>query len=176
MDGNYLLQSNVLQGGCERRVEEYMSLNWNLSEGQNPFLADDKAAAICRFHYAESAAVEDRAVKDDVEAALERAMSLLNANVKNESTYFLVEWDLPSATLRLAVTDERKVQDEADVVTCRFTLLNQQLQVEEAGQVEACSGKVRFWAKDYLSTCTEFMNYSLVALYTDTERSRTSIL
>lgn len=153
-----------------------MSLSWNLSEGCNPFWADDKAAAECRFHYAESSATEEEVVKDDMEAALEKAMELLNGNVKNESLYFMVEWDRPSSTLRLAVTNDRKAQDAADVVTCRFESLNRQLQAEGPDSVAACSDRVKFWAKDYLSTCTEFMNYSLVALYTDTSRNETSIV
>ncbi len=153
-----------------------MSLNWNMSEGENPFAAEQQGAAVCRFHYAESPASEDRALKDDMEEALEKAMALLNANVKNESRYFLVEWDRANAVLRLAVTDDRKQQDAADVVTCRFTSLHQRLQTEDESAAEACSDKINFYAKDYLSTCTGFMDYSLVAMYTDGARNEACML
>jgi hypothetical protein len=153
-----------------------MSLNWTLSEGQNPFVSDDPHAAEHRFHHAESAAVEDSAVANDIDAALAKAVSFLNANVKNESRYFLVEWDPSSSTLRLAVTDDRKQQDAADVVSCRFMALNQQLQAQGAEAVEQCSEKVQFWLKDYLSSCAAFMDYSLVAVFTDGARDRVRML
>lgn len=153
-----------------------MSLNWTLSEGQNPFVADDLCAAERRFHHTESTAVEDSAVANDIDAALEKAVSFLNANVKNESRYFLVEWDRSSSILRLAVTDDRKLQDATDVVCCRFAALNQQLQAQGAEAVEQCSEKVQFWLKDYLSSCAAFMDYSLVAVFTDSTRDRVRML
>lgn len=153
-----------------------MSLNWNLSEGKNPFAPEEQGATACRFHHAESPACEDEAVKNDMEEALEKAMALLNANVKNESRYFLVEWDRENAVLRLAVTNDRKAQDAADVVTCRFMMLHQRLQTEDEPAVDACSDKVNFYAKDYLSTCTGFMDYSLVAMYTDGSRNDVRML
>ena len=153
-----------------------MSLNWNLSEGKNPFAPEEQGVTACRFHHAESPASEDEAVKNDMEEALEKAMALLNANVKNESRYFLVEWDRVNAVLRLAVTNDRKAQDAVDVVTCRFTALYQRLQMEGESAAEACSDKINFYAKDYLSTCTGFMDYSLVAMYTDGARNEARML
>jgi hypothetical protein len=52
------------------------------------------------------------------------------------------------------------------------------LQQAEDGpaRLEAFSDKVSFWAKDYLSTSTEFMNYSLVALYATTVRAEAVLL
>ncbi len=153
-----------------------MSLNWNLSEGENPFAPEEQGVTANRFHFAESGATEDGVLKDDMEEALEKAMALLNANVKNESRYFLVEWDRANAVLRLAVTNDRKAQDAADVVTCRFAALQQRLQTADESAIEACSDKVNFFAKDYLSTCAGFMDYSLVAMYTDSSRNETRML
>ncbi|MET4000432.1 hypothetical protein [Marinobacterium sp. MBR-109] len=154
-----------------------MSLSWSLSENLNPFVPEEKGEGLC-FHAAQSSVVDDVAVKDAIEAALERAIGYLDANVKNESLYFMVEWALPSSTLRLAVTDERKCQDSSEVVSCRFSELNQQLHQggDLQAEAQALSDKVKFWAKDYLSTNTEFMNYSLVALYTDGTRAEAKLL
>jgi hypothetical protein len=64
------------------------------------------------------------------------------------------------------------------VVVCQFSALNRVLQQAEDGaaRLEAFSDKVSFWAKDYLSTSTEFMNYSLVALYATTVRAEAVLL
>ncbi|MBV0934713.1 hypothetical protein [Marinobacterium weihaiense] len=143
-----------------------MSLNWNTREHNNPFDPDDAAQAGCCFHYAESQAVDDAALKQDVEACLALSMSQLNANVKNESLFYMVEWQPETAVLRLSVTDGQKANDARDVVCCRF--------VAVGGQ--DLSDRMSFWAKDYLSTCTGFMDFSLVALFTDSTRARTQIL
>ncbi|GAA0787005.1 hypothetical protein [Marinobacterium sediminicola] len=153
-----------------------MSLNWELSEGKHPFVVGRKGAEACRFHCAESVAVEDNAVKDDLEETLAQAITFLNANVKNESLFFMVEWDAASSTLTLSVTDAQKEQDAADVVTCRFAELQQQLEAEGEAALDVVSSKIAFWAKDFLSTCTPFMNYSLVAVYTDGDRDKAGLL
>lgn len=154
-----------------------MSVNWSVSEDRNPFVAEESASGLV-FHAAESTAVDDVAVKDAVEAALERAVACLDANVKNESLYFMVEWAPSRSVLRLAVTDAGKVQDSPEVVVCQFPALNAVLQQAEdvPARLEAFSDKVSFWAKDYLSTSSEFMNYSLVALFVTTVRAEGVLL
>jgi len=153
-----------------------MSLSWSLSDAENPFVPADRYTAGCRFHHAESVAVDDHSAKNELEVALEKAVALLNANVKNESRYFMVEWHLPSSTLRLAVTNDTKSEDGADVVTLRFTALNEQLQAAGESERELHSEKVQFWVKDFLSTCAGFMDYSLVAVFTDGVRDRVRML
>ena len=150
-----------------------MSLTWNTRERVNPFAVDVEPLPACRFHYAESAATDDATTKDDMEVCLELASTLLNTNVKDESLYFMVEWDSATAVVRLAVTDCHKANDAPDVVVCRFASL-----LTETGEAaEAVSDKVRFWVKDYLSTTNgQFMNYSLVALFTPGMRAQTQLL
>ena len=153
-----------------------MPLSWKLSNTGNPFATVDQFADGCRFHFAESMAVDDRAVKDDLEEAMEQAIVLLDANVKNESRYFMVEWDLLHSILRLAVTNDARSEDAEDVVALKFSALNEQLQTEGEAEIDSCSEKVQFWAKDFLSTCTGFMDYSLVAVFTDSTRDKVKML
>lgn len=153
-----------------------MSLNWSLSEGNNPFVSNDPHAAECRFHHAQSNAMDDSALVNDIDAALDKAVSFLNANVKNESRYFLVEWNRPSSTLRLAVTNDAKLEDGADVVVLGFTALNAKIQTAGDSERELYSEKMQFWVKEYLSICAGFMDYSLVAVFTDSTRDRVRML
>src|SRR5690554_1661401 len=155
---------------------ETMSLNWSLSEGHNPFVSNDPHAAEGRFHHAQSNAMDDSALVNDTDAALDKAVSFLNANVKNESRYFLVEWNRPSSTLRLAVTDDAKLEDGADVVVLGFTALNAKIQTAGDLERELYSEKMQFWVKEYLSICAGFMDYSLVAVFTDSTRDRVRML
>jgi hypothetical protein len=48
-----------------------MSLNWSLSEGHNSFVSNDPHAARCRFHHAQSNAMDDSALVNDIDAALD---------------------------------------------------------------------------------------------------------
>lgn len=149
-----------------------MSLIWNESARVNPFVAGEGEATECRFHCAESGATDDVALKHDLEACLAVAITHLNANVKNESLYFMVEWNPSAAVITLTVTDGDKGNDAHDVVTCRFAAL-----AGATGQdAERLSDQVKFLVKDYLSTNGPFMNYSLVALFTDSTRANTQLI
>ncbi|PSL11717.1 hypothetical protein CLV44_12335 [Marinobacterium halophilum] len=152
-----------------------MSLIWNESVGVNPFAAIAGDATECRFHYAESAATNDTLVKDAFEECLAMAISYLNANVKNESLYFIVAWDPTTSVVNVVVTDDQKQNDAHDVVTCRFAALNE-AKADQSSSLQQYSDTVKFWIKDYLSTNGPFMHYSLVALYTDGTRADTCIL
>lgn len=147
-----------------------MSLDWNICEQTHPFDAEVPTAVGYRFHHAESNAADDPAIKQDLEASLEKAVSLLDRNVKNESLFFMAEWNPAGGVLRLSVTDGQKANDAEEIVCTRFNSL---VGGEAGGEL---TEKVSFWVKDFLSICESFMNFSLVALFTDTSRERVQIL
>lgn len=151
-----------------------MTLNWQQHQDQHPFLTTEGMQGH-RYLAAESAVTLEDDVKDVVEAALEQAEALLDSNVANSSLFFLATWDKDGSVLTLSVTDATKKEDAPDLVTCRFTVLSEQLSAD-AGAYDDLSAKLQFWIKDYLSTSTRFMNYSLVAVFTDSGRDRCQIV
>lgn len=152
-----------------------MTLSWQIHEDQHPF-ASNETVAEHRYHAAESSATEESAVKDVVEAALAQAETLLDRNVTNASLFFMVTWSPREGALTLSVTDADKAKDAPDLVTCRLVALNEQLQKGGENAYQDFIGKLQFWIKDYLSTSTAFMNYSLVAVFTDAGRDHCQIV
>lgn len=147
-----------------------MSLNWKTSDNLNPFAAAaDAPAPGLRFHHAESAAADDDSLKQVLEEVLARAVELLDSNVDDQAQCLLLEWNPAQASLRVSVSDASRQRDAQEVVICRLPAL-------AAQEPAVCSEKLRFWAKDYLSTCLAFMRFSLLALYTDCDRARASLL
>ena len=49
---------------------------------------------------------DEDAIKAGVEAALEKAVSLLDRNVRDDSRYLLCEWNADAARLQVVVSDD----------------------------------------------------------------------
>ncbi|MBA4502665.1 hypothetical protein [Marinobacterium marinum] len=148
-----------------------MSLIWNETVETNPFMALSSDEDGCTFHATESSSADDEALKQDVEACLDKAVSLLNANVRNESLYFFVEWHPAQSVLKMLVTGTDKVCQAQTIPVCRFAAVD----AERAAQVEFVE-LMKFWIKDYLSLVPGFMDFSLVAMFTDTDRDRARLV
>ncbi|BBM04265.1 hypothetical protein [Microbulbifer sp. GL-2] len=58
---------------------------------------------------------------------------------------------------------------------CNFLALEKKIQAAESAQ-EEFPDTLRFWCKEYLSTDQGFAQFSLVALFTDTNRESAVIL
>lgn len=109
---------------------------------------------------------DEAAIKLGLEAALEKAVSLLDRNVRDESRYLLCEWNAPEAWLQIVVSDDGKSQDAPEVVECRFDGFDDAVDVDQ----------VQFLIRDYLTTCTAFLGWSLLAAFHEGDRQRSRLL
>lgn len=129
---------------------------------------------------AQTMAAENSELKLATEACAEKMIGLLASNIQDESLYLLFEWDKIHSTLVVVVTDASKKCDAKQKVVCEFFKLNQNLkqlpQAEFAEKAENYADWIKYWLLDYLSSCTAFLNFSLVAIFHADSRDHTELL
>lgn len=123
---------------------------------------------------AESGCITDAEIKSALAECIEKAASMLSMNIVDESLYFLFEWDAAQSVLSIVVTDDQKKHDSVYSVRCQFSALS----TIESDQCDGDSliEKLQYWIKNYLTTCSAFMNFSLVAAFTSESRSDSMML
>jgi len=152
-----------------------MGLEWKEDQLLNPFgFANDDSGEYEVFT-ANSVAVSNDDVYRDLARSLQMAISKLAVNVTDSSLFFLIHWEPASSILTISVTDDCRANDSRGVVRCCFLALEERIQAFESAQ-EEFSDTLRFWCKEYLSTDQGFTQFSLVALFTDTNRESAVIL
>jgi hypothetical protein len=138
-------------------------LNWTTTQTFNTII-----------HTTSAPSTTEHDLRNTIETCAEKAISLLKSNIQDDSLYLLFEWDSSNANLNILVTDATKKHDAPEIVFCTFPELAKQLNQPE--QSTAYAELVKFWLHDYLTTCTEFFSYSLVAIFHSSNRSNTELL
>jgi len=113
-------------------------------------------------HHAEYAGTEESGIRLALAECVEKSISLLHTNIKDESLYLLFEWCAASSVLGVVVTDSTKKIDSPQVVKCGFSRLE--------------SEDLQYWLGDYFTTCESFMRYSLVAAFHSQTRAESALL
>lgn len=160
-----------------------MSLAWKRNREVNPFEVVAGDTTQYTVHLSESNDIDDSLVKTAIEECIEKSVSLLAENINEKSMYYLCEWDPVCSMLTIVVTDATKEIDSPNVVKCSFVALDDKflkLQDREDSKwevlVEKYSENVRNWIRDYLTTCSGFMSYSLVAAFHSESRESSELL
>ena len=118
----------------------------------------------------------EQQVKLAIENCADKAIKLLKNTIQDDSLYLLFEWDLNTASLSIVVTDASKTHDSPDSVHCVFSgVYSEFAQANEAQRLEYAD-TVKFWLHDYLTTCSTFFSYSLVAIFHNSTRQNTELL
>lgn len=104
-----------------------------------------------------------------VEAAVARGVELMPRTVVDASRYFMCEWRAQHSLLRIQVTDETKNIDSP--IRVELSLPGFQERSESQS-----SELVKFWITDYLSTCTDFLRFAVIALFHTGDRTRGVLL
>jgi hypothetical protein len=138
-------------------------LNWNTTQSANTILHALTVTETTELH-----------IRKTIEAGTDKAIDLLKTNIQDDSLYLLFEWDSSSASLKILVTDATKTRDAPAVVCCTFSHLAQTFTHQE--QSNTYAELVKFWLHDYLTTCSAFFSYSLVAIFHSSARSNTELL
>ena len=119
-------------------------------------------------HFTDCTATDDKALAKAVDESIDKMISLMDAAVTDESRYLLFDWCETSATLAIYVTDDSKRQDAEVVVKLGLK--------EWARQETEPAEKIKFFAKHYLTVCSGFFSYSLIAVFTRGDRANTELL
>lgn len=123
----------------------------------------------------------DSAIEAAIETSIEKAVSILSDNILDNSRYFLFEWDIKNSALNIVVTDDTKKQDSKLSVRCHMSALQDKITTLETPALkkestQANSDLVKYFVKDYLTTCGAFMQFSLVAVFHNSSREKTELL
>jgi hypothetical protein len=127
-------------------------------------------------HAISVAETSEKTVRQIIEASADKAIQLLKQNIQDDSLYLLFEWSVSEAKLNIVVTDANKTQDAPESVCCVFSSLAIELARENEDQRLNYVESVKFWLHDYLTTCTAFFSYSLVAIFHSSSRNNTELL
>lgn len=138
-------------------------LIWNTTQALNKII-----------HATVMAGTEEQHSRKTIEACTDKAISLLENNIQDDSLYLLFEWNPTNTTLNIVVTNATKNHDAPESVCGSFPELTQEFTTPE--QSIAFTESVKFWLHDYLTTCTAFFNYSLVAIFHSSSRNNTELL
>lgn len=126
------------------------------------------------------AETNDALLKKAIEAGAEKIVSLLASNILDDSLYLLFEWDPLNARLTGSVTDASKQVDSPQRIVCEFPGVKANLAHLDGGQREQqqvdLTESIKFWLHDYLTTCTAFFRFSLVAIFHADSRENTELL
>lgn len=138
-------------------------LNWTTTEKLNTTL-----------HSTSELDSDENTLRKTIEACADKAISLLKTNIQDDSLYLLFEWNEELATLNIVVTDAAKKNDAQQSICCTFPNLALNLVNQE--RRAAYTDTLKFWLHDYLTTCTAFFSYSLVAIFHSSTRNNTELL
>lgn len=145
-----------------------MTLQWQLRQEIQAAGNQDNTYTV---HFTGCSATDDKTVAKAVEASIDKMISLMGAAVKDESRYLLFDWGDETTALGIYVTDDSKLQDAEVVVKL---CLNEW--AGEEGDREEQAEKIKFFIKDYLTVCSGFLHYSLIAVFTQGDREKTELL
>ena len=101
-----------------------------------------------------------------VDLAVERAVQLISLNIADDSRYFVCEWSEQQSLLKINVSDESKGSDSP--VSLELTL--------SGDATEPDAELIRFWITDFLSSCSDFLRFSLIAVFHTGDPSRSQLL
>jgi hypothetical protein len=105
-----------------------------------------------------------------ISQCIDKATSLLADNLTDESRYLMFEWQKENHELTLLVTDDAKAKDSIHIVKCQITGLTNQIRRSELSQ------QLKETIHNYLTTCSGFMQYSLIAVFHDSSRDSTTLI
>ena len=124
------------------------------------------------IHYAQCLDPGDTAAQLFINSAIDRAIAIIPQSMHENARYLLFSWDSDKACLKVVTTDDDKSHDAPESIQLDIPAW----QVDAGGPGSEQSEKLHYWIRDYLTTCGEFLHYSLIAVYCDGDRTKTRLL
>jgi hypothetical protein len=132
----------------------------------------EKSTAAPLIHYAQCNDPGDVAVQSFIDSAIDRAIAIIPQSMHENARYLLFNWDSNKACLKVVTTDDDKSHDAPESIQLDIPAW----EVGDGSIGSEQSEKLHYWIRDYLTTCAEFLHYSLIAVYCEGDRSNTRLL
>jgi hypothetical protein len=124
------------------------------------------------IHYAQCNDPQDTVVQSFINDSIDRAIAIIPQSMHEDARYLLFNWDPYTASLTAVTTDDDKSRDAPESIQLDISAWLASTDSVTAVQTET----LHFWIRDYLTTCAEFLHYSLIAVYCEGDRSKTRLL
>lgn len=139
-------------------------INWSLR--------GDKATGEDIQHFAQCDETSETDIQEFLNLVLDRAIGIIPQSIHDDARYLLFTWNSNSSTLDIVSTDDHKTHDASENVQLR---IEHWLQTNEQSSAEY-TDNIHYWIKDYLTTSSEFLHFSLIAMFSLGDRAKTQLL
>ena len=143
-----------------------MPLEWNVNNTDSPRY----------LHQTVCNEPNEAAIKEVVDGSIERAIDCLHENIQDDSLYFLVEWNDAESSLTIIVTDDSKQKESPHKIVSDFSNVMGQVMSGAMKDINVDIEKIQYWVRDFLTTSTGFIRFSLVAIFSRGDRSNTILM
>lgn len=124
------------------------------------------------IHYVQCDDPQDTVVQSFINSAIDRSIAIIPQSMHDDARYLLFNWDPYKASLTAVTTDDAKSHDAPESIQLDIPAW----QVSTSSEAPRQTEKLHYWIRDYLTTCAEFLHYSLIAVYCEGDRSKTRLL
>jgi hypothetical protein len=124
------------------------------------------------IYFFDCTATDEKEIRNTVNQTIDKMVGLLRSNVWDSSRYCLFEWDKKTKTLDIVVTDDDKKVNSPDIVRCHISAFDDSPDQDTGAEIE----NLQYWIQNYLTTCTDFFNFSLIAVFHSESRNKTTLL
>ena len=139
-----------------------MPLEWNVNNTDSPRY----------LHQTVCNEPNEAAIKEVVDGSIERAIDCLHENIQDDSLYFLVEWNDAESSLTIIVTDDSKQKESPHKIVSDFSQVMNGAIKDSNVDID----KIQYWVRDFLTTSTGFIRFSLVAIFSRGDRNNTLLM
>ncbi len=121
--------------------------------------------AICSDH-------QNSVVQSFINSAIDRAIAIIPQSMHEDARYLLFNWSADTGTLTAVTTDDEKSHDASESIQLSIKDWQPSPGTLPADQSET----LHYWIRDYLTTCADFLHYSLIAVYCEGDRNKSRLL
>jgi len=146
--------------------EKIMPLEWNVNNTDSPRY----------LHQTVCNEPNEAAIREVVDGSIERAIDCLHENIQDDSLYFLVEWNDAESSLTIIVTDDSKQKESPHKIVSDFSNVMGQVMNGAIKDSNVDIDKIQYWVRDFLTTSTGFIRFSLVAIFSRGDRNNTLLM
>lgn len=141
-------------------------------EDINWILRGDKTTGEDIQHFAQCDENHEKEIQEYLNLVLDRAIGIIPQSIHDDARYLLFTWKSDSSTLDIVSTDDHKTHDASENVQLRIEHWLQSTEQSMAEQTDS----IHYWIKDYLTTSSEFLHFSLIAMLSLGDRAKTQLL
>jgi hypothetical protein len=139
-------------------------------------LRGDKSTGENLQHFTQCDEQHEKEIQEHLNLVLDRAIGIIPQSIHDDARYLLFVWNSDSATLDIVSTDDQKTHDASENVQLRIEPWSQSTEPSTEQAKQEQTDNIHYWIKNYLTTSSEFLHFSLIAMFSLGDRAKTQLL